>query len=249
MVDVDSDLPPSEVTTSGETEAERYLRQEILSGKHWYIALLEAVRLCDRDEETRDGRTYRYLIKGEACDWLLIAERLLEAVPDLIPEMEKAALLFHGEAPLTLSAEEFRELLGDVKYRQYLNYFYGITTEEALTMAVEEEIRKERHVSGLTGETDVVANEAYRRIYGSTRTILLRNFRKEKGYPQQASISLTELKEFTYWLFKFRLKHNEKARIASDTKKALVWLNRQGLARQLTKHDFKQEFVEVVEGE
>ena len=35
------------------------------------------------------------------------------------------------------------------------------------------------------------------------------------------------MKEFTYWLFKYRLKRCEKARIASDTKKALDYLKKQ----------------------
>jgi hypothetical protein len=36
---------------------------------------------------------------------------------------------------------------------------------------------------------------------------------------------LNELNEFTYWLFKHRLGNSDKARIASDTKKALLFLN------------------------
>ncbi|GAJ03845.1 unnamed protein product, partial [marine sediment metagenome] len=32
--------------------------------------------------------------------------------------------------------------------------------------------------------------------------------------------------EFTYWLFKYRLNHCDKARVASDTKKGLEQLNR-----------------------
>jgi hypothetical protein len=34
-------------------------------------------------------------------------------------------------------------------------------------------------------------------------------------------MSVTQLKEFTYWLFKYRLKTSDKAKIASDTKKGL----------------------------
>ena len=56
---------------------------------------------------------------------------------------------------------------------------------------------------------------------------MLDNFRQEKGYPEIDSITLGELKEFTYWLFKYRLKKCEKARIASDTRKALEYLKRQ----------------------
>ncbi|MDO8716913.1 MAG: hypothetical protein Q7J73_08955 [Dehalococcoidales bacterium] len=226
-----------------EPEAIIYFKQAILSGKHWYIALLEAVRLWDLSEEDHNGRTYRYVIDGEAIDWLLIAERLCEAAGDTIPEAEKTAFLFHGEPPLKLSAEEFKELIGDDKHHQYLNYFYGVTVEESLVIVVEEEVRKERRLDGLTRESDVITNEAYRRIYGSTRAILLRGFRKEKSYSQVNSVGLSELKQFTYWLFKYRLKHNEKAKTGSDTKKALIWLNNQGFARQLARHDPKAYIV------
>ena len=201
-------------------EAIRYLQQAIASSKHWYIALLEAIGLWTAAEEVHDGRTYRYLIAGEAFDWLLLAERLCEAVDGLLPEDEKNALLFHGKPPLSLTTKQLKELIGSSKYHQYLNYFYGIIVEEALVLAVREEVRKERRTSGYNGEHDY-EDEVYRRIYGATKAVLLKRFRRENGCPQLKSISLTELKEFTYWLFKYRLKQCDKARVASDTKKAL----------------------------
>lgn len=242
MAKVKRKLSPSE-PVQYEPEAIRHFKQAVLSGKHWYIALLEAVRLWDVPEENHNGHTYRYLIDGEALDWLLVAERLCEAVGGMIPEEGKTVFLFHGEPPLKLSAEEFKEFIGRTKHHQYLNYFYGVTVEESLVLVVEEEVRKERLLDGLTKESDVITNEAYRRIYGATRAILLRSFRNEKGYPQLKSVGLSELKEFTYWLFRYRLRHNEKAKIASDTRKALIWLNDQGFARQLARHDFKSHIV------
>jgi len=73
-------------------------------------------------------------------------------------------------------------------------------------------------------------DEAYRRIYRQDREALLQDFRKENGYRHLKSTTLLEMKEFTYWLFKYRLKHCDKARIASDTKKGLDWLNANGLS-------------------
>ncbi len=70
------------VTRGGNTEAIRYLEQAIIGGKHWYIALLEAIGLWTGSEETYNGRHYCYLIDGEAFDWLLLAERLCEAVDE-----------------------------------------------------------------------------------------------------------------------------------------------------------------------
>ena len=240
MNDLDNQLKPA-----GEAEAIRHLEQAITSGKHWYIALLETIGLWNTAEETHNGRIYRYLIADEAFDWLLLVERLCEAVDGLLPSNEKTTLLFYGKPPLNLPTEKFKELIGSVKYHQYLNYFYGITVEETLILAVQEEVRKERWISGYCKESDT-ANETYRRIYGATKAVLLRHFRREKGYPQLRSISLTELKEFTYWLFKYRLKQCDKARVASDTKKALNWLNSNGFSRRLEKRDFEPEFIEML---
>ncbi|MFC1847236.1 hypothetical protein ACFLW5_00255 [Chloroflexota bacterium] len=233
------------LTPAGNAEAIRHLQQAISGGEHWYIALLEAVGLCDTAEETTNGRTYRYIIGGEAFDWLVLVERLCEAVDGLLPNDEKAPLLFYGKSPLDLSAEKFKELIGSVKHHQYLNYFYGITVEEALILAVQDEVRKEKWSSGRIKEQDT-ANETYRRIYGATKTIMLRRFRKEKGYPQLNSISLTQLKEFTYWLFKYRLKQCDKAKVASDTKKALKWLNKNGFRQQPDRHDFESQFIDIM---
>ena len=223
MTELANQLPSPQLTPVGDAEAIRYLEEAITGGKHWYIALLEAIGLWTTAEETYNGRTYRYLIAGEAFDWLLLAERLCHSVDGLLPHNEKIAFLFYGQPPLNLTKEEFKGLIGSGKYHQYLNYFYGITVEEALILAVQDEVRKERRIWGYNGEQDTV-NEVYRRIYGATKAILLKRFRQEKGYPQLRSISLTELKEFTYWLFQYRLKQCDKAKVASDTKKALDWL-------------------------
>jgi len=220
----------SQSLITSDAEAIRHLEQAITDGKHWYISLLEAIGLWGSVEEVNNGRIYRYLIGGEAFDWLLLAERLCAEVDGLLPAEEKDALLFSGKPPLELKAEQVKELIGSSKYHQYLNYFYGITAEKALVLAVEEEVHKERLIFGSNKEPEV-NNEAYRRIYGATKSVLLKRFRREKGYPQLKAITLTELKEFTYWLFKYRLKECDKARVASDTRKALELLKRQWAGR------------------
>jgi hypothetical protein len=217
-------LDSSELTSTGDAEAIRHLEQAIKSGKHWYIALLEAVGLWTSIEETHNDRNYHYLIAGEALDWLVVAERLCGAVDGLLPDDEKTALLFRGKPPLNLSQGEFRRLIGGSKYHQYLNYFYGVIVEEALILAVQEEVRKEWRVLGYINEHDIT-NEVYRRIYGAAKPILLKRFRRESGYSRARSMSLTALKEFTYWLFKYRLKNCDKTRVASDTNKALKQLS------------------------
>jgi hypothetical protein len=160
---------------------------------------------------------------------MVLAERLCEAVDGLLPPGEKLAFLFYSELPPDITAERFKELIGAERYRQYLNYFYGITVEEALLCSVRDAIRKERRVSGLAHDQDPI-DEVYRRVYRQGRDELLREFRREKRYPQRRSTGLLEMKEFTYWLFKYRLKNSDSARMASDTRKALDWLAANGFS-------------------
>ncbi len=215
---------PSSALQAKDEEALRHFRRSLQEGKIWYTALLEAIALWGSPEEVYGGRHYRYLIGGEAFDWLLLEERLCQEVEG-IPEEEKRALLFSSEPPLELSRETFRKLLGQVKYRAYLNYFYGVIVEEALVAAVEAEVRKEQLSRGTAVELKVT-EEAYQRLYGAVPEELLRRFRREKGRRYKKSIGLEEQREFTYWLFKYRLKHSVRARVASDTRKGLAELHR-----------------------
>jgi hypothetical protein len=217
--------------TKGDTAAIHHLRESVMEGKHWYLALLESIRLWRSTGEEFNGRHYQYLIGGEAFDWLLLAERLCEEIKDYIPENEKTAFLFNDKPPLELSKEEFKKLIGTAKYKAYLNYLYGVLTEEALISAVIDEVRKERRSLGSNsylGETD----KAYNRIYDADQQTLLDAFRKEKKYQKKATISLSELKEFTYWLFKYRVEHSEKSKVASDTKKALLYMQRNLMSKK-----------------
>jgi hypothetical protein len=195
-----------------EPEAIKQFKQAIADGKHWYIALLEAIGLWETAEETIKEQTRQYIIANEAFDWLLLAERLCESAKELLPEDETTALLFYGKPPLDLPTGEFKKLIGNAKHHQHLNYFYGITAEEALILAVEDEVRKERRGSGILRDTDT-SNEAYRRIYGFTRAVLLRQ--------------------------------SDKAKVASDTKKALDWLETRGYFRHSGKRNIEEEIIEI----
>ena len=207
-----------------DTQAIQGLKSAIAEGKNWYVAVLEAIRLWNSPEEDYEGRHYQYLVDNEAFDWLVLAERLCEELDGLIPEKEWANLLFFGIPPIELSNDEFKNIIGDFKYQAHLNYFYGILVERFLILAVTEEIRKKKRVLGLNND-DGVLDEAYQRIYGDTQFALLKQFRRERHYPQLRSISLSELKGFTYWLFKYRIKKCDKSCMASDTKKALTKLH------------------------
>jgi hypothetical protein len=197
---------------------------------------MRAIALWEAPGETVDGRTYRYLVGGEAFDWLLLAERLLDAVPGPVPQPEAERLLFEGvapadditERPARVDDERLREYIGEHKHRAHLNYLYGVLVEEALQYSVELDVAKERvsvNIKDARSE-ESARDPVFERIYGRTQDDLLREFRTERGLRHTAHIALGELREFQYWLFKFRVKNQEPARVASDTRKALAQLSR-----------------------
>ena len=216
-----------------ENDAIWHLRRAITSGENWFVALLQAIRLWTITEESHSGHRYNYIIDDEAFDYPLLVERLCHSVDGLIPEKERTDLLFFDKPPIELEADEFRSLIGDAKYCAYLNYLYGVIVEDALLVAVENEIDKER-LALASYRTGCVVEEAYRRIYGASKTELLGRFRGDRGCRSDRSVILTEEKEFTYWRFKYRLRCCDKEKIASDTQKGLRQLSNQYAARLAT---------------
>ena len=208
---------------AGDALAIQHLKNAVKDGHSWYTALLDAIRLWKSPEEYYKGELYRYLIGGEAFDWLRLAERLCDEIRRYIPEGELVDLLFFDKPPREVDEKEFKQMLGPAKYRAYLNYLYGVLVEQALMLATIYEIRKGR-ISPPNPEEEV--DVAYRKIYHAGQDELLEAFQKEKGYPRRVSLTMTELKEFTYWLFKYRVRKSEKPKIASDTKKALSLMYR-----------------------
>jgi hypothetical protein len=221
----------TENNRDGDLKAISHLKEAVAEGKHWYIALLEAIKLWESTEENYRNRHYHFLIDDEAFDWLLLAERLLLEIIDIVPEKERVDLLFFDKPPVTLSREDFKKLIGTAKYKAYLNYTYGVLVEEALLFAVVDEVRKERRSQGSMKDEGVV-DKAYERIYGDIEQKLLNHFLKAKGYTNRKTISLDEFKEFLYWLFKYRITNSDKSKVASDTKKALIYLQKITLFRQ-----------------
>lgn len=204
-------------------EAVLYLRAALRSGVPWPRALVQAVGLWTLPQESYRGRSYRYLIQGEAFDWLTLAERLCGELDGLAPEDEKERLLFFGQLDQEMPPEEFRDLLGPSKYRAFLNYWYGVVVEEALQLAVEQEVRK-RHLARCFSDSEDLVEEAFSHLYRSNRTELLAEFRQHAQLLPGDDLSLTHLKEFTYWLFKRRLGLWDPARVASDTQRGIEQL-------------------------
>lgn len=225
------------------------MRQSILAGDHWFEALLDAVGRWRVPVETVGDRTFAYLVGGEAFDWLLLAERLLDEVTDLVSPKERDDLLFDGKWPLETDDEEFAARLGAAKHSAHLNYQYGVLVEEALQLSVEEEIHKENR-SRVWGQDRRVDETMYQRVYDRPREDLLAQYHEETGILLGDKVAYADWKAFTYWLFRLRLRRQDKARVASDTRKGLAQLTRMELAvtdrrrgSVLGEEDFAARFV------
>jgi hypothetical protein len=235
------------------------LKRAVAAGEtHWFLALMQAVRDWPLPQEAINGRSYRYLVGGEAFDWLLLAERLTDEIEDYVPDDEREALLFHGRLPEGADENDVERLLG-AKHRAHLNFVYGVRVEEALQLAVADEVNKERFASRIWEKNGHADDEAFQRLYGATRPELLSEFlgkangrggkskktsrsarpqlskdeaennghdSEQDAAAETATISLADLTEFTYWLFRRRVSGSEPARVASDTRKGVAMLQR-----------------------
>jgi hypothetical protein len=225
MTDND-DTQPGDSQQNSPEDVIAFLHQTIEAGEHWYIALLKSMARWNQPEEVIGERQYRYLIGTDAFDWLLLAERLLDEVDSsIISPHDRERLLFHGQPPLEMDEEEFQLLIGTPKYQAYLNYLYGVDVEEALQLAVEEEVAKEGH-SHVWSSSNREGETAFQRLYGRPQEELLQEFCRERKMDVPERFHMSELKEFTYWLFKLRVRGHEGARVASDTRKGLAALSR-----------------------
>ena len=214
---------PTAPTDGEDVEALAHLIGALERGVDWPTAMLQAMSLWCTATETIGERRNNYFIGGEAFDWLLMAERLCDAAGDLIPDDEREALLFAGRFPESFDSENFKELLGVQKHSGYLNYYYGVVVEEALQLAVELEVQKRAISNGNQYQVDF-SEEAFARLYRRSRTELFQEFCEKMGYIDKGTASLSQCKEFLYWLFKYRMYISDKAKVASDTRKGIAQL-------------------------
>jgi len=199
-------------------------RRKVEKGDDWFDALLETIADWEEPEEVVGERTYRYLIDGEAFDWLLLAERLCTELEGAIPAVERDSLLFFGKLPRPLDDDEFRHAIGDAKHKAHLNFVYGVAVEEALQLVIEEEVLKEQR-SLVWNSSDNVERQVFERIYGHSRDDLLDVYLTGRELPVTGEMTYSDYKAFIYWLFKYRMTQSDPARVASDTRKALVQLS------------------------
>ena len=210
---------------SGGSPAEVIARLRAAAGhtEAWHIALLQAVGEWSRPEEYAAGRYWRYVIGGEALDWLTLAQRLVIEIADAAPADEVEALLFQGRLPGLVSAERFRRLIGPYRYTAHLNFQYGVVVEEALQLVAEEAMRKSRYAL-CYGDSEDIVEEAFRHLYGETRAALAAEFAADTGGRWGSGpegFALTGWQELTYRLFKRRVRRWHPARVASDTRRGL----------------------------
>ena len=194
-------------------QAVEALRREVERGQPWYPALLEVVARWSAAEEELNGVRQRYLIGGEAFDWLLLAQRLLS----------------FGLPPDGSTEEDCARAIGRAKHRAHLNFQYGVTIEELLLLSAELELQKAGRLAGAgQPQPDVMA---YGRVYGKSLEELQLLYATETETRLATRMHQTELQTFTYWCSKYRLRTSEPARVASDTKKALALMSRMEAGR------------------
>jgi hypothetical protein len=201
-------------------------------GDGWKLAVLETIAEWPLAQESVGGEHLDYLIGGEAFDWRLLAQRLLNECGSNIEndkwrEWLADPVLFAGfEEP------EFMRAVGVDKGRAHLSYFYGVTVEQSLLTAVEEEVTHRRVGAGRV-LSDNALESAYETLYGNSRDQLWEVFKIEsgvaaarEGWRHRDEHSLGSEDAFTYWLFKLRMERSDPAKIASDTRKGLSKLER-----------------------
>ena len=201
------------------------LKQDLAARRNPGESLLAACSKWSLSAEMVDGVYYEYVLAQEAFDLISLMNRLAIDCKGLIPAKDLSDAVFGDEYELVSAGENLRGLLGPVKYNQYLNYFYGVLLEEILIFAIEDEVRKMYTSNGFRNvarETDI----ALTRLYGASERALLDRYCQESGFDLiEDEMSITQKKEFTYWLFKFRMRSAEPAKAASDVSKALNYLH------------------------
>lgn len=196
------------------------LRYSIKSGTYWPQALIQAMGSWSLPNETYKGREYVYLIHGECFNMLLLAERLMAELQDLISFTDIENLLFNSEFPEDFDLSTLKSELGVTKYRGHVNFFYGVIVEENLQYIVEQEIEKRYYSNGI-GDINNPSNKTFQKLYKATFDNLYIKFCIDTSVTKTKMFYFNDYIKFTYWLFKYRINISDGAKIASDTKKAL----------------------------
>ena len=196
------------------------LRSSIKNGIYWPQALIQTMGSWSLPDETFKAREYTYLIHGECFDMLLLAERLLVELQDLISSSDIENLLFKSEFPSDFDLSTLKSEIGITKYRGHVNFFYGVIVEEILQYTVEQEVEKRFYSNGM-GEIKNPNDKTFEQLYKSTFNDLYIKFCSDTSRAKSQKSYFNDYIGFTYWLFKYRVNISDGAKIASDTQKAL----------------------------
>tara|TARA_B100001996_G_scaffold362364_1_gene329812 strand:+ start:631 stop:1275 length:645 start_codon:yes stop_codon:yes gene_type:complete len=192
------------------------LRNEVSHGENWQKSIAKYIGLWTKKEEFYRGYKYIYLIDGEALDWLTLTERLVSSIKSYINKEEYHYVSTSGLLPDQEIYKHIKKIIPKKVLSQMRNFYYGIIIENLIYNYKILEYEKNTIV---TEDND---QRFYEEIYNKPLEVLSQMFYKEKKLINKNKLNFHELKLFSYWLFKYRLKHSDKTKMAHETNKALI---------------------------
>jgi hypothetical protein len=105
--------------------------------------------------------------------------------------------------------------ISKTKLSQMRNYYYGIIIENF--------IYHYKLIQYQKNTLDYIKQEEsfYEEIYGKKLNLLYDQFISQAQITNRHKLNIHEYKKFCYWLFKYRIKNSDKAKMASETNLAL----------------------------
>ena len=191
------------------------LRNEVSQGENWQKSVAKYIGLWNEKEEFYRGYKYIYLIDDEALDWLNLTERLVSSIKSYITKEEYNYVSTSGLLPDQEIYNYIKKTIPKKKLSQMRNFYYGIIIENLIY-----------HYKILEYQKNTIVVEDndqrfYEEIYNKPIEVLYEIFYKERKTINKNKLNFHELKLFSYWLFKYRLKHSDKTKMAHETNTAL----------------------------
>ena len=195
------------------------LRNEVSQGENWQKSVAKYIGLWNEKEEFYRGYKYIYLIDDEALDWLTLTERLVSSIKSYITKEEYNYVSTSGLLPDQEIYNYIKKTIPKKKLSQMRNFYYGIIIENLIY-----------HYKILEYQKNTIVVEDndqrfYEEIYNKPIEVLYEIFYKERKTINKNKLNFHELKLFSYWLFKYRLKHSDKTKMAHETNTALKLAN------------------------
>ena len=195
------------------------LRNEVSQGENWQKSVAKYIGLWNEKEEFYRGYKYIYLIDDEALDWLNLTERLVSSIKSYITKEEYNYVSTSGLLPDQEIYNYIKKTIPKKKLSQMRNFYYGIIIENLIY-----------HYKILEYQKNTIVVEDndqrfYEEIYNKPIEVLYEIFYKERRTINKNKLNFHELKLFSYWLFKYRLKHSDKTKMAHETNTALKLAN------------------------